>query len=69
MIALDSPGLVAWAETGTLAVVGVPDVVVAHTKEATLVVAKDRAQDVRKVVASLGKKKSVGKARGGKSKS
>lgn len=57
VIALDSPGLVAWAEGGTLAVVGVPDVVVVHTKEATLVVAKDRAQDVRKVVEALGKKK------------
>jgi len=57
VIALDSPGLVAWAEGGTLAVVGVPDVVVVHTKDATLVVAKDRAQDVRKVVESLGKKK------------
>jgi mannose-1-phosphate guanylyltransferase len=57
VIALDSPGLVAWAESGMLAVVGVPDVVVVHTKDATLVVAKDRAQDVRKIVASLGKKK------------
>lgn len=57
VIALDSPGLVAWAEGGMLAVVGVPDVVVVHTKDATLVVAKDRAQDVRKVVAALGKKK------------
>ena len=45
----DSPGLIAWAETGTVAVIGVPDVVVVHTPEATLVVAKDRAQEVRKV--------------------
>jgi hypothetical protein len=53
VVALDSPGLVAWADTGTLAVIGVPDVVVVHTRDATLVVAKDRAQEVRRAVARL----------------
>jgi mannose-1-phosphate guanylyltransferase len=46
--AWDSPGLVAWAESGNVAVIGVPDVVVVHTADATLVVAKDRVQDVRR---------------------
>ncbi len=50
---LDSPGLIAWAEGGVVAVVGVSDVVVVHTPDATLVVAKDRAQDVRKIVEAL----------------
>jgi mannose-1-phosphate guanylyltransferase len=51
--AWDSPGLLAWAEGGRVAVIGVPDVVVVHTPEATLVVAKDRAQDVRRVAEAL----------------
>jgi mannose-1-phosphate guanylyltransferase len=55
VVALDSPGLVAWAEKGTVAVVGIPDAVVVHTPDATLVVAKDRAQEVRKVVEALEK--------------
>lgn len=45
--AWDSPGLVAWAESGDVAVIGVPGVVVVHTADATLVVAKDRVQEVR----------------------
>ncbi len=53
VVALESPGLVAWAEGGTVAVVGVRDVVVVHTRDATLVVAKDRAQEVRAVVEAL----------------
>jgi mannose-1-phosphate guanylyltransferase len=53
VLGLDSPGLVAWAERGAVAVVGVKDVVVVHTPDATLVVAKDRAQDVRRIVEEL----------------
>ncbi len=53
VVALDSPGLIAWAEGGTVAVLGVRDVVVVHTPDATLVVAKDRAQEVRRVVEAL----------------
>ena len=55
VVAVDSPGLVAWADRGTVAVVGLTDVVVVHTPDATLVVAKDRAQDVRRVVELLEK--------------
>jgi mannose-1-phosphate guanylyltransferase/mannose-6-phosphate isomerase len=53
VFAWDSPGLLAWAEGGRVAVIGVPDVVVVHTPEATLVVARDRAQDVRRVAEAL----------------
>lgn len=53
VVDMDSPGLVAWAESGTVAVVGVENIVVVHTPDATLVVAKDRAQDVRRVVDRL----------------
>ncbi len=55
VVAIDSPGLVAWADRGTVAVVGIPDAVVVHTRDATLVVAKDRAQEVRRVVEELEK--------------
>jgi mannose-1-phosphate guanylyltransferase len=57
VVALDSPGLVAWAEEGTVAVVGLSDIVAVHTRDATLVMAKDRAQDVRAVVAEVAKLK------------
>ena len=57
VVTWDSPGLVAWAEEGRVAVVGVPEVVVVHTRDATLVVAKDRAQEVRDIVARMEKKK------------
>jgi mannose-1-phosphate guanylyltransferase len=53
VLAVDSPRLVAWAEAGTIVVIGVPDVVVVHTADATLVVPKDRAQEVRDAVARL----------------
>jgi len=55
VIALESPGSIVWAEGGTAAVLGVPDVVVVHTRDATLVVPKDRAQEVRRLVARIGK--------------
>lgn len=53
VVAVDSPGHVVWAEEGAVALLGVPDVVVVHTRDATLVVAKDRAQDVRELVARM----------------
>jgi mannose-1-phosphate guanylyltransferase len=53
VLSWDSPGLVAWAESGRIAVIGVRDAVVVHTPEATLVVAKDRAQEVRRVAEEL----------------
>jgi mannose-1-phosphate guanylyltransferase len=53
--AVGSPGLIAWAEQGTVAVIGVPGIVVVHTPEVTLVVAKDRVQEVREVAARCGK--------------
>jgi mannose-1-phosphate guanylyltransferase len=55
VVALESPGSIVWAEGGTVAVLGVPDVVVVHTPEATLVVPKDRAQEVRRIVSRLGR--------------
>jgi mannose-1-phosphate guanylyltransferase len=53
--AVGSPGLIAWAEQGTVAVIGVSDVVVVHTPEATLVAAKDRVQEVRRIAARRGR--------------
>ncbi len=53
VVAQDSPGLIAWSDGGTVAVLGIPNAVVVHTPDATLVMAKDRAQDVRDLVARL----------------
>lgn len=62
VVALESPGSIVWAEGGTVAVLGVPDVVVVHTPDATLVVPKERAQEVRRLVARIGK--STGRKEG-----
>lgn len=58
IVSRESPGLIAWAEGGEVAVLGVPDVVVVHTPDATLVVAKDRAQEVRELVEELERTRS-----------
>jgi mannose-1-phosphate guanylyltransferase len=62
--AWDSPGLVAWSEAGDVAVIGVPEVVVVRTADATLVVAKDRVQDVRRAAERF--RRSPPGTRGGK---
>jgi mannose-1-phosphate guanylyltransferase len=59
-ILLDSSDCVAYAESGTVAVLGMSGVVVVRTKDATLVVPKDRARDVRQIVDAL---KSAGEKR------
>jgi mannose-1-phosphate guanylyltransferase len=51
--ALDATGVVVPASGRLVAVVGLEDVVVVDTADALLVVAKDRAQDVRAVVDAL----------------
>lgn len=58
VIRVDAPGSIVWSENGLTAVVGVPDVIVVHTDDATLVVHKDRAQEVREVVDQLKSKKA-----------
>ncbi len=50
VIAIDSDGCVAYSESGTLAILGMSDVVVVRTGDATLVCPKNRAGDVRKIV-------------------
>jgi mannose-1-phosphate guanylyltransferase len=49
---IDSDGSVVYAEPGAtyVGVVGVRDLVVVATKDAILVIPKDRAQDVRQIV-------------------
>jgi mannose-1-phosphate guanylyltransferase/mannose-6-phosphate isomerase len=56
---VDSPGTVVFDASGTTAVVGVPGVVVVRTKDALLIVRRERAEDVRlitKALASAGRK-------------
>jgi mannose-1-phosphate guanylyltransferase len=54
VIAIDSRGCVTFAEgERVVALVGVEDLIVVQTADATLVCPKDRAQDVRKVIERL----------------
>lgn len=52
-ILIDSDGVVAFADGGLIAALGVKDLVVVRTEDATLVVSKDRVQDVRAIVERL----------------
>jgi mannose-1-phosphate guanylyltransferase len=54
----DSPDTIVWAESGPVAVIGVPGIVVVRSGEATLVASLDRTQDVRKVAETLRKEKN-----------
>lgn len=51
--AIDASGLVLRGTDRLVALVGVQDVVVVDTPDALLVTTRDRAQDVKKVVARL----------------
>jgi mannose-1-phosphate guanylyltransferase/mannose-6-phosphate isomerase len=53
VVALESSGCVLYAEQGTVATLGVRDLVVVHTPEATLVVPKSRCQEVRRILQAL----------------
>jgi mannose-1-phosphate guanylyltransferase len=54
MMQIDTTNSVVWSETGrVVATIGIHDIVVVDTKDALLVVDRNRAQDVRKVVDSL----------------
>jgi len=62
VLKLDSPDTIVWAETGPVAVIGVPGIVVVRSGDATLVAALDRAQDVRTIARALrtkGKKRKT----------
>jgi len=58
VIDIDSHDSIIYAEKRLVATIGLKDVVVVDTPDATLVCSKDRAQDVKKVVAELKKRKS-----------
>lgn len=58
-VLIDAERCIVSAEGGVAAVVGVSDVIVAHTSEATLVCAKERAGDVRRVVEELKRRRIV----------
>lgn len=53
VIELDGSGNVLFADSGTVATVGVSDLVVVHTADATLVCKRDEAQRLREVVDAL----------------
>lgn len=52
-LVIDSSDCIAYSESGTVAILGMSGVVVVRTPDATLVVPKDRARDVRRIVAAL----------------
>jgi len=53
VVAVESSGCVLYAEEGTVATLGVKDLVVVHTPGATLVVPKSRCQEVRRILQAL----------------
>jgi len=58
-LAVDSEGNIVRADKRLVALVGVKDLVVVDTKDALLVVPKERAQDVKNIVEQLKKKKKL----------
>jgi mannose-1-phosphate guanylyltransferase/mannose-6-phosphate isomerase len=50
---VDANGVTAFADHGMIAALGVKDLVIVHTPDATLVCPKDRVQEVREIVARL----------------
>lgn len=56
-INVGSKNTIAWSDSRLLAVVGLDNLIIADTKDALLVCAKDKAQDVRAVVRVLKQKK------------
>jgi mannose-1-phosphate guanylyltransferase len=56
---VDAKGCVVYSEEGTVAVLGMSDVVVARTGDATLVCSKDRARDVRLIVEELKRRGAI----------
>lgn len=52
-ILLDAPGSLVFSEGRVVALVGVRDLIVVETPDALLVAARDRAEDVKRVVAEL----------------
>ena len=53
MIELDGSNNVLFAKDGTVATVGVSDLIVVHTKDATLVCPREQAQRVKDIVNQL----------------
>jgi mannose-1-phosphate guanylyltransferase len=53
VLAMEAEGNLLWAEHGTIAVVGVDDLVVVRTPDSVLVMPKERSQEVRKLVERL----------------
>jgi mannose-1-phosphate guanylyltransferase/mannose-6-phosphate isomerase len=58
VIDIDSHDSIIYAEKRLVATIGLKDLVVVDTQDATLVCSKDRAQDVKKVVEELKKRKT-----------
>jgi len=53
VLLLDSKDVIAFSEGGLVAGVGLHDLIIVRTADATLVVRRDRAQDVRAIVEQL----------------
>jgi mannose-1-phosphate guanylyltransferase len=52
-LALESPGSILYSEEGIVAVLGAPGLIVVRTKDCTLVLPAERAQEVRRIVQAL----------------
>ena len=52
-IVIDSEDSLVYSDSGTIAMIGVSGLVVVKTKEAVLVIPKERSQEVRRIIAML----------------
>jgi mannose-1-phosphate guanylyltransferase/mannose-6-phosphate isomerase len=59
VVAVDSEDCIVYSEGGTVAVLGLSGVVVAHTPAGTLVCPAERARDVRLIVEELGRRRGT----------
>jgi len=60
LVAVDAAANLVFAEGGTVALLGVSDLVVVRTDDVVLVMPKERAQDVRRLVDELARRRRTG---------
>jgi len=59
MVLMDTKNSILVSDSGVIAAVGVSNLVIIHTKDATLVIPKERIQEVKEIVRRLNKRKNL----------
>jgi mannose-1-phosphate guanylyltransferase len=60
---LDSPGAIVWSGEGLVAAIGADNLIIVRTRDATLVLPRERAQEVRRIVQLLSQRDDLEKYR------